>query len=46
MYNWEEIHSGVPLYRYADAVCVKDSKKTNTVKCNKLISGEHVLLLF
>lgn len=45
MYNWEEIHSGVPLYRYADAVCVKDSK-TNTVKCNKLISGEHVLLLF
>lgn len=48
MYNWEEIRGGVPLHRYADgdAVHVKNSKKTRAARCNKLISDEHLLLLF
>lgn len=48
MYNWEEIHSGVPLHRYADGdiAHVNNSKKTNAARCDKLINGEHLLLLF
>lgn len=48
MYNWEEIRGGEPIHRYTDGdtAHVKNSRKTNATRCNKLISGEHLLLLF
>jgi hypothetical protein len=46
MYNWEGIHSGAPIDRYSLCEEFQGNEQTDTVKCNELTSGEHLLLLF